>query len=344
MTILLGLLLTSFFATAGIIVPFINLLYKLKFRRLSQAHSTDAFGKLTPVFNLFHRHKVGTPLGGGLLIIVVVSLLFSLVLPLLSLFGIPITSNHPLTAELNILFFTFISFGLLGLYDDIKKTFGVKHSNFFGLRMRHKLIIQLILGLVVGVLMYQNIGLSIVNIPVVGVVNLGVWFIPFAAFVIIAFANAVNITDGLDGLAAGILMITLFALWFLSASILDTPLSIFISLWIGALIAFLYFNVFPARIFMGDVGALAFGATIATIGLLLGKIVAVCVIGGIFVVEIASSLLQLMAKRFLHRKILPVAPIHLWMQKYGWAEPKIVMRAWLAAIMMAVFGLWLASL
>lgn len=138
-------------------------------------------------------------------------------------------------------------------------------------------------------------------------------------------------------------MITLFALWFLSASILDTPLSVFIALWIGSLIAFLYFNVFPARIFMGDVGALSFGATIAVIGLLLGKIIAVAIVGGIFVVEIITSLLQLSSKRFLHKKILPVAPLHLWMQKNGWEEPKIVMRFWLAAIMLAIFGLWLAT-
>lgn len=344
MTLLLGLLLASFFITSAAIIPFINLLYHLKFRRLKQDKSIDAFGKLTPIFNMFHQHKVGTPLGGGLLIMIIVTLVFSLIFPLLSVFGLTITSNHPLTHELNILFFTFISFGLLGLYDDIKKTFGVKSSNFFGLRLRHKLFIQLALGLIVGALIYFNLGLTILNLPIIGVINLHYWFIPFAAITIVSFANAVNITDGLDGLAGGVLMITLFALWFLSASILDTPLSIFISLWLGSLIAFLYFNIYPARIFMGDAGALSFGATIAVIGLLLGKIVAVIIIGGIFILEISSSLIQLLSKKFLHKKIIPVAPLHLWVQKNGWEEPKIVMRVWLAAIMMAVFGLWLASL
>lgn len=344
MTLILGLLLSSFLLTSAVIVPFINGLYKLKFRRLSQANTLDAFGKLTPVFNLFHKHKAGTPLGGGLLIIAVVSLIFCLIFPLLSLFGITITSNHPLSQEIIVVFSTFAAFGLLGLYDDIKKTFGVNKSHFFGLRMRHKLIIQILLGLGLGAMLYFNIGLSIINIPIIGVVDLGFWFIPFAAFVIIAFANAVNVTDGLDGLAGGVLMVALFGLWFLSASILDTPLSIFISLWLGSLIAFLYFNIFPARIFLGDAGALSFGATIAVIGLLLGKIVAVTVISGVFVAEIFSSLLQLLSKKFLHRKILPVAPLHLWMQKNGWQEPKIVFRVWLAAVMMTVFGLWLASL
>ena len=176
-----------------------------------------------------------------------------------------------------------------------------------------------------------------------GVVKLGWWYVPFAAFCVVAFANAVNVTDGLDGLAGGVLMIALFALWFLSASILDTPLSVFIALWLGALISFLYFNVDPARIFMGDVGALSFGATIAVIGLLLGKIIAIAIVGGIFVVEILSSLLQLSSKKLRGKKILPVAPIHLWLQQIGWEEPKIVMRFWLAGIMLALFGLWLAT-
>lgn len=343
MTLILGLLLTSFFVTSIAIIPFINLLYKLKFRRLNQATNTDAFGKLTPVFNLFHKHKGGTPIGGGLLVIVVVSLLFALIFPLIRFFGITITHNHPMADELSILFFTFISFGLLGLYDDTKKLFGVAKTGFFGLRLRHKFIIQSVLAFIIAIQLYFNLGLHIINIPLFGVIEFGPFYIAFAMFCIVAFANAVNVTDGLDGLASGVLMITLFALWFLSAAILDTPLSVFIGVWLGALIAFLYFNVYPARIFMGDVGALSFGATIAVIGLLLGKIIAVAIVGGIFVVEIASSFAQLISKKVRGKKIIPVAPIHLWLQKNGWEEPKIVTRFWLAGIMLAIFGLWLAT-
>jgi phospho-N-acetylmuramoyl-pentapeptide-transferase len=343
MTLILGLMLASFCLTAAIIVPFINILYKIKFRRLTQSETVDAFGVLTPVFNQFHKHKAGTPLGGGLLVIVVVSLLFALIFPLVRFLGITITHIHPLMKEINVIFTTFISFGLLGLYDDTKKLFGVKKSGFFGLRMRHKFTIQLLLAGLIACLLYFDLGLKIINVPLLGVVSLGWWYIPFAMFCIVAFANAVNITDGLDGLAGGVLMVTLFALWVLSSSILDTPLSVFISLWLGALIAFLYFNVYPARIFMGDVGALSFGATIAVIGLLLGKMIAVAVIGGIFVFEVGSSFIQLASKKLRHKKIIPVAPIHLWLQHVGWEEPKIVMRVWLAAIMLAIFGLWLAT-
>jgi len=173
---------------------------------------------------------------------------------------------------------------------------------------------------------------------------LGWWYLPFATLVIISFANAFNITDGLDGLASGLLMIALAAFWIISASILDTPLSVFIAIWLGSLIAFLYFNIFPARIFLGDVGALSFGATMAVVGLILGKAPALVVIGGVFVVEVVSSLIQLLAKKFLHRKIISVAPFHLWLQYNGWPEPKIVMRMWVVSIILAIFGLWIAML
>jgi phospho-N-acetylmuramoyl-pentapeptide-transferase len=210
--------------------------------------------------------------------------------------------------------------------------------------MRHKLVLESGLALVIGSLLYTGLGISILHIPFFGTLNLGVGYVVFSAFVVVAFANAVNITDGLDGLAAGSLMISLFGLWLLSGSILDVPLTVFIALWLGSLLAFLYFNIYPARLFMGDVGSLAFGATFAVIGLLLGKPIALGVIGFIFVVEIFSSLLQILSKKFRHKKVMPAAPFHLTLQHLGWAEPKIVQRAWILQIMLTVFGVWLAIL
>lgn len=341
MALNLGLLLFSFIITSVVIVPFINILYKLRFRRHKQK-TLDAFGKGTPIFDKFHTTKAGTPVGGGLLVLIIVTVLFAILFPLLRRAGLNITQIHPAQHEINVIFFTFISFGLLGLYDDIMKLFGVEQTHFFGLRLRHKFIIQWVLALISAALMYVNLQIDIINIPYFGVMQLGAWFIPLCAFIIVSFANAVNITDGLDGLASGLLMITLFSLWIISAAILDVPLSIFLALWIGSLIAFLYFNIFPARIFMGDVGSLAFGATIAVIGILVGKIMAVTIMGGLFVLELTTSLIQLLSKKYFKRKIFPVAPFHLWLQLIGWEEPKIVMRAWLAGIMLAIFGLWLA--
>ncbi len=339
----LGLLIFSFIISSLAIIPFINLLYKLRFRRAKQDNTKDMFGKETPIFNKFHKKKEGVPTGGGLLVIGVVALIFAVVLPILNMVGVELTSVYgDYQAEVNILFFTFLSFAFLGLYDDIKKFFGFHKTGIFGLKAHFKMMIQVFLAMIIAVMLYQNLGISFLHIPFIGTFELGWVYIPFAAFVIVAFANAVNITDGLDGLASGTLMISLFGLWLLSASILDVPLSVFLALWIGSLIAFLYFNVFPARMMMGDVGALSFGATLAVVGLLLGKVVALVVIGFIFVVEAGSSLMQILSKKFRKKKIIPAAPLHLSLQKYGWEEPKIVQRAWLVQIMLTLFGVWLA--
>lgn len=343
MVIILTVLLFSIIFNSFLFIPFIDLLYKLKFQRKAQT-TRDAFEKPTPIFDTLHKNKVGTPIGGGLLIILTTALFFPVMLFSMRLFFVPVTSVYNLASEVKILMFTFLSFGILGLYDDLKKTFVWAKDAFFGLRLRHKLFIEIILASLIAVWLYIDLGIEIVHIPFFGVIHLGILFVPFAAFVIIAFSNAFNITDGLDGLLAGTLMIALVAFLVISASILDAPLSVFIALWLGALIAFLYFNVFPARILLGDVGALSFGATFAVVGLLLGKTFALVVIGGIFVVEAASSLLQLLSKKYRGKKFMTVAPLHLWFQYHGWPEPKVVMRGWLLGIMLAALGLWLALL
>lgn len=340
MNTLLGFLLFSFTINAALIVPFINMLYTLKFQRPS--HKTaDFMGVVNSVFNKLHKKKAGVPVGGGLLIIITTCLLYALVSGMLTIVGAPVGSVYPMQQEVNIIFATFILFGLLGLYDDVMKFFGSTSYNV-GISLKLKLFVQVALSLGISYYLYQVMGISILNIPYLGVWDMGIFFVPFATFVIIAFSNAVNITDGLDGLAPGLLMITLFALTLIAASILDTPISLFLALWLGGLIAFLYFNTYPARILLGDVGALSFGATLAVIALLLGKVIAVTVIGGIFVLEVATSSLQIFGKRFLGRRLLPISPFHLWLQLIGWEEPKIVARSWLAGIILALFGLWLA--
>ena len=341
MNTILGFLLFSFTINGALIVPFINLLYKLKFIR-PKKKTSDFMGSINSVFNKLHQGKSGTPVGGGLLIIITTTLLFFLISSVLRLVGADIASVYSYKEETNVIFAAFIIFGVLGLYDDVVKFFHV--SDKVGISWGAKLIGQLLIGLGIGWFMYSAMGISIINLPSYGVVNLGWFFVPFAAIVITGFSNAVNITDGLDGLSSGLLMITLFAFIVLSASIIDTPISLFIALWLGGLIAFLYFNTYPARIHLGDVGALSFGATLAVIGLLLGKIVAVFVISGIFILEITSSLIQMFGKRFLGRRLLPLSPFHLWLQSVGWEEPKVVSRAWLAGIILAIFGLWLAFL
>lgn len=336
MSQLLGLTLLSIFLTGILIIPFIDFLYKLKFRRKDQK-TKDIFNKPTPVFDKYSKWKVGTPFGGGILIIAVVTIL--------SLWAYGLLNITVSVWEIFILLFAFISFGVLGFYDDFKKLVDKDNTSaFFGLRFRHKFLIQWILALIISLTLYFKLGYSFVFVTGFGLIDLGLIYILLSAFVIVAFVNAFNITDGLDGLASGLLIISLGAFLAISSSQLDETLAIFISILLGSVSAFLYFNIYKARLWLGDSGSMALGAALAVIGLLTGKIFALVLIGAIFVIEVGSSLIQILGKKFLGRKIFPVAPFHLLLQRRGWGEPKIVMRAWLFGFFFAMLGLYIALL
>jgi phospho-N-acetylmuramoyl-pentapeptide-transferase len=329
---LLGLTISSFFVTAILLVPFIDFLYKIKLRRHKQV-TKDMFNNRTPLFDKFNAWKVGTPFGGGVLIILVVTIW--------SFWAYGILNVHLKPGELFVIFFSFISFGVLGFYDDFKKLTGNK-SGFWGLRFRYKFLLQWILAFIIATVFYVQLHYSFIFIHGFGILDIGVLFIPFAAFVIVAFVNAFNITDGLDGLASGLLLICLIALLIINSAQLDQGLGVFLSVLLGSITAFLYFNIYKARLWLGDVGSLALGAALAVTGLLTGKTLSLAVIGGIFVVEIGSSLIQLLGKKYLGRKVLPAAPLHLYLLKRGWEEPKIVMRAWIVGIVLAILGIFIA--
>ncbi len=293
------------------------------------------FGQPTPNFDRLHSWKTGTPFGGGALVIVLVSIL---TLWAYGMFGIAIKPWEAFT-----IIFAFISFGILGFYDDLKKLVNNgKKFAFFGLRFRYKFLIQWILAFIIAIVLYAQLGYSFIFIRGFGLASLGFLYIPFAAFVIVSFTNAFNIADGLDGLAPGLLLICLGAFLALSANSVDQTLTIFTAVLMGSVASFLYFNIYKARIWAGDVGALSLGAALAVIGLLTGKIIALVFIGGVFVIEVGSSLIQILGRRFLGKKILPCSPFHLYLQKIGWDEPKIVMRAWLLGFFFAILGLYIA--
>lgn len=327
----LGLSILSSFITAILLVPFIDFLYKIKLKRKDQI-TRDPFNKRTPLFDKYNSWKVGTPFGGGILVIVIVTIL--------TFWSYGILSIEVKFWELFVILFSFIGYGALGLYDDSKKLIN-KESGFFGLRFRHKFIIQWLLALITASIFYYQLGYSFVHL--LGfTLQIGVLFIPFAAFVIVSFVNAFNITDGLDGLASGLLLICLVALLVISSQILNQTLGIFIAVLIGSIIAFLYFNIYKARLWLGDVGSLSLGAVLAVTGLLTGKTLAIAILGGVFVLEVASSMIQLLGKKFIGRKIFPASPLHLWLLKRGWEEPKIVMRAWIIGFFLAILGVYLA--
>ena len=320
--------------TGFLIVPFIDFLYRLKLRRKVQT-TRDVFNKPTPVFDKFNNWKAGTPVGGGALIIVIVT---TLALWAYGLFDVQIVPW-----EVFVLLFTFLSFGILGFYDDLKKLVEPsKTQAFFGLRFRHKFLIQWVLAFIIALILYFKLNYTFIFITGLGIANLGFLYIFIAAFVIVSFANAFNITDGLDGQASGLLLICLGAFLAISSTQLDQTLGIFISILLGSVGAFLYFNIYKARLWLGDVGSMSLGATLAIIGLLTGKIIALAVIGGVFVIEVGTSLIQLVSKKFFGKKVFPVAPFHLWLLQRGWEEPKVVMRIWLFGFFFAILGLYIA--
>lgn len=330
---ILGLLLLSFFFTSVLLVPLIDFLYKLRLKRTDENKRVDIQNNATTITAKLLAHKHKRPIGAGALVVAVTAIL--------SLWSYGLLNIKIVPGELFILLFTMLSFALLGLYDDIRKNFNKEKTGFFGLRWRHKLAIQAVLGLFIGGFFWLVLRYDFVNIHWFGMLDVGILFVPMAAFMVVAFANAYNITDGLDGLSSGVLIICLVAFMVLSAQLLHPSLALFLAIWIGSLIAFLYFNVYPARVELGDTGALAFGATLAVVGLLTGKVLALAIIGGVFVIEIASSLIQMLSKHYAGKKFFSVAPLHLWFMNRGWEEPKVVMRAWLLAILFAIFGLWL---
>lgn len=342
----LGLIIFSFLITGVLVVPFINFLYSLKLVRRKEG---EVKGKKSSLFDKLHDKKAGTPVGGGILLIGVVTLLFMFIFPTVSRLGVFVHSSFLLQHELIVIFLTFLGFGFVGLADDVVKIFGKgkagEFGGLFGLSGKQKFAMQWIVAFFVSFLLYNWLGIHIVHIPLLDIVlDLGILYIPFAATVIVFFSNAFNITDGLDGLSSGLLMIYLFAYIIIAVGNLDTPLFIFISIWLGSLIAFLYFNIAPARIFLGDAGALSFGAMIAVIGLMIGNLATLFTIGGLFVVEALTSLIQMMSWKLRHKRIFPIAPLHHALEAIGWEETKIVMRAWLAGIMLAILGLWLSAI
>lgn len=334
---LFGILILSFLFTSLLAFPFISLLYKLKFQRQDEKPK-DIFNKDMPIFWRLHGWKKGTPVGGGLLVIISVILL-SFIYYAFTSFEYNDTAN--------LLIFTIISFGILGLYDDIQKIFGWKKTGFWGLRIRYKLFLQLLLAIIVSFLLYGNLGISGFTIPWIGksfYLDLGIFFIPFATIVITFITNAYNISDGLDGLAVGLMIIALLAMWFLNTSFGYGDVAVFITTLLGSLLAFLYFNIYPARVWLGDAGAMSFGALLVVIALILDQLFPLIFIGGVFIIEALSSLLQWASKAFRKKKIFLCAPLHHHFEAKGWDETKVTMRFWLLGAVLAFIGLFIALL
>lgn len=324
---------TCSFILATVLTPLLtHFLYKYKLGKQIRDASE------APIYAKMHAAKAGTPTMGGILIwgtVLLITLGFSLLGLYSDLFsGFNFLSRSQTVLPLGAL----VASALVGLVDDI---FNIrqKGSHGGGLRMRHRLLIYAAIAIVGAAWFYFKLEWDVLHIPFLGNVTIGWWYIPFFILVIVATSFAVNETDGLDGLAGGSLLAA-FAAYAVIAFLLGRfDLAVFCAVIIGATLAFLWFNIFPARFIMGDTGAMSLGVTLGIIAMLTNYALILPIIGLVFVIETGSALIQMVSKKLFGRKIFISAPIHHHLEAINWPEPKIVMRFWIIACVMAGMGL-----
>jgi phospho-N-acetylmuramoyl-pentapeptide-transferase len=236
----------------------------------------------------------------------------------------------------------FVGGGVIGLIDDIINVFG-SGKGAAGLRAPVKFALISALGLFLGWFFAVKLGWSGIYVPFIGVVGLPVVvMILLFAFAVVATSNAVNISDGLDGLAGGLCMVSYGAFGVIALLQAQWGLAGFCFTVVGWLLSYIWFNVFPARFMMGDVGSFALGAGLGVVAMMTNAFLLLPVIGILFVVEAGSSLIQVTAKKIFHRKVFIAAPIHHHLEATGWVETKITMRFWVIAGVFAIIGIFLA--
>ena len=229
---------------------------------------------------------------------------------------------------------------IVGLIDDIINLRG-NGTGVAGMRSSVKFIMITAIGVALGWFFFAKLGYHSIHVPFVGDFSVGWGMIPLFAFAVVATGNAVNISDGLDGLAGGLLTTSFTAFGVIALLQGQVALAGFAFTAVGALLSYLWFNIYPARFFMGDVGSFAFGVSLGVMAMLTNTLFLLPIIGLIFVAEAGSSLLQIISKRYFGRKIFVSAPIHHHLEAGGWPETKITMRFWVIAAVMAIIGVFL---
>jgi phospho-N-acetylmuramoyl-pentapeptide-transferase len=314
---MLSILLALLLAFVGVVLlgpVYIGLLRRLGYGKQIRSEGPEG-----------HEVKAGTPTMGGMLMVLVVMFLAM---------AMRIEDAFTLTPMLAL-----VGVGILGAVDDF-----VNARTGIGVRGRFKLVWQSAVALLAAFYIQRHFHLTAINIPLAGQMEIGaVLFVLFVAFVIVGVSNAVNLTDGLDGLAGGVLIFSFVA--YLLIALVETPikqsmpnLAIFCALIIGALMGFLWFNVHPAQLFMGDAGALSMGATLAVVATITGQLPLLAVIGVVFLAVIMSVVLQVVSFRLRGRRIFRMAPLQHHFELVGWAEEKITLRFWIVAALAGLLG------
>ena len=293
----------------------------------------------TPVFSALHQQKSGTPTMGGVLVWVTTLglVLISAYLP--DWFSSSVGRWNILSRSQTYLPLGFLVMAaLIGLVDDLLNIFGIGPQSG-GLRMRHRLGFYMAIAIIGAIWFYVKLGWTTLYIPMYVFIDVGGCIIPFFILVIIATGFSVNEIDGLDGLAGGTLLIAFSALAVIAFFEAKYELAAFIGVLCGALLAFLWFNIYPARFFMGDTGAMSLGTTLGVVAILTNTALLLPIIGFLFVIESLSVLIQLLSRKFFNRKMFLSSPIHHHFEALGWGEPKIVMRFWMIGAVVAVIGI-----
>lgn len=291
-----------------------------------------------PVFAQLHAAKAGTPTMAGVLIWGTTAFLAA-VFWLAHIFRVPQveTLNFISRRETYLPLGALLAAALVGLVDDIYNVRRIGAQGG-GLRMRHRLLIYTTIALIGAWWFYAKLQWTTLHVPFVGNFDIGAWYIPLFVLVIVSTAFSVNEVDGLDGLAGGILLAAFGAFVFIAIAQGKFMLAEFLGVLIGALLAFLWFNIHPARFIMGDTGSMSLGTTLGIVAMLTNSALLLPVIGILLVAESGSVILQLSSKRFRHKKIFRSAPFHHHLEAIGWPETKIVMRFWIIAAVFSVLG------
>ncbi|MEX1997077.1 MAG: phospho-N-acetylmuramoyl-pentapeptide-transferase [Candidatus Andersenbacteria bacterium] len=326
---------TITFLTAVALTPFLtHYLYKYRFGK-SIRNDGD-----TPIYSTLHARKAGTPVGGGIIIwgtVLFLALLFSL---------LALVLNVPLIESLNFLtrkqtllpLGALVASALVGLIDDYFNVHKIGPQGG-GLQMRQRLILYTVVAAFGAWWFFFKLEWSILHIPGVTDLEIGWWYIPLFMLVIVATAFSVNEADGLDGLAGGIVAFCFAAYTALAFAIGKIELAMFCAAISGSLLAFLWFNVYPARFFMGDTGAMSLGTTLGVIAMLTNSVLVLPVIAFPLVLESASVIIQTVSKKLFNRKIFLSTPLHHHFEALGWPETKVTMRFWIVSAVSAGVGL-----
>lgn len=307
---------------------FTDFLYKNRLGKRIRQTGFDE--KKAPIFYSLHKHKENTPTMGGLLIWITTAVITLLM--------------NESRAQTWLPLFTLVSTGLVGAADDLMNIFGIG-PNSGGLRFRWKLTLYTLIAIAGAWWFYYKLDFSILSIPWVGQVEIGAWYVPLFIIVLVFTTFSANETDGLDGLAGGV-MASCFAAYGIIALLQGkAELAAFCGTILGSLLAFLWFNIYPARFFMGDTGAMSLGMTLGVLAFLTDTVFILPIIALVLWIEGLSAVVQILSKKLRNgKKIFLSAPIHHHFEALGWPEPRITMRFWIISAVTAMVGLFIEAI